>query len=57
MKIGIVGSGAVGATAAYALVMRGVGSEIVLVDKAEKRARAEAARLGLREEQDLLAVA
>jgi L-lactate dehydrogenase len=43
VKIGIVGSGAVGATAAYALVMRGVGSEIVLVDKAEKRARAEAA--------------
>ena len=43
MKIGIVGSGAVGATAAYALVMRGVGREIVLVDKAEERARAEAA--------------
>ena len=43
MKIGVVGSGAVGATAAYALVMRGVGSEIVLVDKAEARARAEAA--------------
>jgi L-lactate dehydrogenase len=43
VKIGVVGSGAVGATAAYALVMRGVGSEIVLVDKAEKRARAEAA--------------
>jgi len=43
VKIGIVGAGAVGATAAYALVMRGVGSEIVLVDLAEKRARAEAA--------------
>lgn len=43
MKIGIVGSGAVGATAAYALVMRGVGSEIVLVDKAPARAKAEAA--------------
>ena len=43
MKIGVVGSGAVGATAAYALVMRGVGSEIVLVDRAEARARAEAA--------------
>jgi len=43
LKIGIVGSGAVGATAAYALVMRGVGREIVLVDKAETRARAEAA--------------
>jgi L-lactate dehydrogenase len=43
VKIGIVGSGAVGATAAYALVMRGVGSEIVLVDRAQERARAEAA--------------
>lgn len=42
MKIGIVGTGMVGATAAYALVMRGVGSEIVLVDKNEKRAQAEA---------------
>lgn len=43
MKIGIVGSGMVGATAAYALVMRGVGREIVLVDKFHKRAVAEAA--------------
>lgn len=43
MKIGIVGSGMVGATAAYALVMRGVGREIILVDKFEKRAIAEAA--------------
>lgn len=42
MKIGIVGSGMVGATAAYALVMRGVGREIVLVDKFPKRAIAEA---------------
>ncbi|OGB65482.1 MAG: L-lactate dehydrogenase [Caldithrix sp. RBG_13_44_9] len=42
MKIGIVGSGLVGATAAYALVMRGIGREIILVDKNEKRARAEA---------------
>lgn len=42
MKIGIVGSGFVGATAAYALVMRGVGREIVLVDINEKRAVAEA---------------
>ena len=32
MKIGIVGVGQVGATAAYAMTMRGVGSEIVLVD-------------------------
>ncbi len=42
MKVGIVGSGMVGATAAYALVMRGIGSEIVLVDVDQTRARAEA---------------
>ena len=42
MKIGIVGSGFVGATAAYAMVMKGVGREIVLVDKNEMRSRAEA---------------
>jgi L-lactate dehydrogenase len=42
MKIGIIGSGLVGATAAYALVMRGVGREIVLVDRNPARARAEA---------------
>jgi L-lactate dehydrogenase len=42
MKIGIVGTGMVGATAAYSLVMRGVGREIVLVDINRKRAEAEA---------------
>ncbi|HVS38047.1 MAG TPA: L-lactate dehydrogenase [Gemmataceae bacterium] len=42
MKVGIVGSGFVGATAAYALVMQGVGREIVLVDKNAARAEAEA---------------
>lgn len=42
MKIGIVGAGMVGATAAYALVMSGVGREIVLVDKSLERAEAEA---------------
>lgn len=42
MKIGIVGSGLVGATAAYALVMRGIGREVVLVDKNIARAQAEA---------------
>jgi L-lactate dehydrogenase len=42
MKIGIVGAGFVGATAAFALVMRGVGRQIVLVDRNEARARAEA---------------
>lgn len=41
-KIGIVGSGYVGATTAYAMVMSGVGREIVLVDINEERARAEA---------------
>lgn len=39
MKTGIVGSGFVGSTAAYALVMRGVGRRVVLVD--QNRARAE----------------
>ena len=42
MKTGIVGSGFVGATAAYALVMRGVGRRVVLVDQNQVRARAEA---------------
>jgi L-lactate dehydrogenase len=42
MKIGIVGSGMVGSTAAYALIMRGLGRRVVLVDKNEERARAEA---------------
>lgn len=42
MKTGIVGSGFVGATAAYALVMRGVGRRVVLVDMNRARASAEA---------------
>ncbi len=42
MKTGIVGSGFVGATAAYALVMRGVGRRVVLVDMNRSRAEAEA---------------
>lgn len=42
MKIGVVGAGLVGATSAYAMVMRGVGREIVLVDLSEPRAQAEA---------------
>lgn len=45
MKIGIIGTGNVGATAAYALVMQGIGREIVLVDLNRKRAEAEAADL------------
>ena len=42
MKTGIVGSGFVGATAAYALVMRGVGRRLVLVDQNRARVEAEA---------------
>ncbi|HAV78560.1 MAG TPA: L-lactate dehydrogenase [Anaerolineae bacterium] len=42
MNTGIVGSGFVGATAAYALVMRGVGRRVVLVDQNRSRAEAEA---------------
>jgi L-lactate dehydrogenase len=42
MKVGIVGSGFVGSTAAYAMVMAGIGREIVLVDKSEARCCAEA---------------
>ena len=42
MKTGIVGSGFVGSTAAYALVMRGVGRRLVLVDQNRARAEAEA---------------
>ena len=42
MKVGIVGAGFVGSTAGYALVMSGVGRQIVLVDRNQARARAEA---------------
>jgi len=42
MKIGIVGCGMVGSTSAYALVMSGVGREIVLIDRNGARAEAEA---------------
>lgn len=42
MKVGIVGSGLVGSTAAYALIMQGVGREVVLVDRNAGRADAEA---------------
>src|ERR1041385_3129363 len=42
MKTGIVGSGFGGATAAYALVMRGVGRRVVLVDQNRARVEAEA---------------
>jgi L-lactate dehydrogenase len=42
VKIAIVGCGMVGSASAYALVMRGVGREIVLVDVNSARAEAEA---------------
>ncbi|MCU0496052.1 MAG: L-lactate dehydrogenase [Anaerolineae bacterium] len=42
MKIGIVGSGFVGSTAAYAMVMNGVGREIILIDQDHLRAESEA---------------
>ncbi len=43
MKLGIIGSGMVGSTAAYAVVMRKAAGEIVLVDANKDRAIAEAA--------------
>ena len=42
MKIGVVGCGMVGSASAFALVMKGVGREIVLVDVNPARAQAEA---------------
>lgn len=42
-KVGVVGCGFVGSTAAYAMVMAGVGREIVMVDLNPARAEAEAA--------------
>jgi L-lactate dehydrogenase len=42
MKVGIVGTGRVGSTAAYALVLTGAATDIVLVDVNTSLARAEA---------------
>ncbi|MCS7264518.1 MAG: L-lactate dehydrogenase [Armatimonadetes bacterium] len=42
MKIGIVGSGFVGSTACYAMVIQGIGNEFVLVDIDRKLAEAHA---------------
>jgi L-lactate dehydrogenase len=42
MKVGIIGSGMVGATAAYAIMLRKAASDIVLIDANQKRAIAEA---------------
>ena len=42
MKVGVVGAGMVGSAAANALVLTGSAQEVVLIDKDEKRAVAEA---------------
>ncbi|MEE4241177.1 MAG: L-lactate dehydrogenase [Desulfopila sp.] len=42
MKVGIVGAGFVGSTAAYAMSLEGAASEIVLIDLDEKLAKAHA---------------
>ncbi len=42
MKIGVIGAGNVGGAAAYAMVLLGVGSEVVIVDLNEKLAVAQA---------------
>ena len=42
-KVGVIGAGFVGATAAYAMMLNGTCSEIVLIDRDEARAKAEAA--------------
>ncbi len=42
MKVGIVGAGHVGSTAAYALALRGSATDVVLVDVSPERAAAQA---------------
>lgn len=42
MKVGIVGAGMVGSAAAFAITLRGVASEVVLVDRNAALARAQA---------------
>ena len=42
MKVGIVGTGAVGSSAAYAMIMSGAASELALIDPNEGLARAQA---------------
>lgn len=41
-KIAIIGTGGVGATTAYALMIKGIGSEIVLIDRTKEKAEGEA---------------
>ncbi len=45
MKVGVIGAGAVGSACAFALIVRRVAREIVLVDRTRARARAVAADL------------
>lgn len=42
MKVGIVGTGSVGSSSAYAMLMSGAASELVLIDPDEAMARAQA---------------
>ncbi len=42
MKVGIIGAGNVGSATAFALILRGVAREIILIDSNEKKAIAEA---------------
>ncbi len=42
MKIGVVGCGNVGSSSAYACALQGIGSELVLIDRDENLARAQA---------------
>src|SRR5690348_5964992 len=39
MKVGVVGAGAVGSACVFALIMRGMVRDIVLVDRTRKRAK------------------
>ena len=43
MKVGVIGAGRVGSACAFALVLRGVAREVVLVDRTRARAKAVAA--------------
>ena len=45
MKVGIIGTGAVGTACAFAVVMRGCATELVLLDRDRKRARGVVADL------------
>ena len=42
MKVGIIGTGAVGSACAFAVVLRGAAREVVLVDRTRERAKAVA---------------